>query len=678
MNQTKSRLLALAALQLTVGCGQGPSSGTHDIRSQFQSKISLGRSVHFAQGQESTTMGLTQETFKVERDIETGDVTRFVFDTSASRASSPENFLNDSDQVLSEYASELRVRTNELSLLKNAPMNIDDRVAYVHFKRSLRDMEVQNAFLDVIFMKQQDQTWHLAEIANNTLGQRDPLEETTAIHPADIIDQIFADQRTEVQPQEKDLYFPVKLLSGKIEIHPAKTFEVKLPDAEESYFITVSKANGQILESYSPKLSATSQVQTAAFPRSYLDKPQNFSLPDAQVTIGGKMVRTNLIGEMDLPPKTSANIRLYSDRVDTMRNLQTVKYDVTLEAGKPFAIADEISKHSTNAFLAIHRINQFVRRHLQDTETSILSLQINLSIDVPGSCNSFYTHTTVNLYDSGSGCATMANVNDVTYHEWGHGLDDYTGRQGGITDGAFSEAIGDINAAMMTGSSNMATGFYQDKADGIRQLDNTKKYPDDLVDEVHTDGLIIGGAFWDLRKALMIRYGDTKGAYMAEELFYKHLLTTDSYKESYQTVLRLDNTSGNPAAQSPNFCLITEAFAKHGLAQTQAGCVDKFDTSKAEPSIALGVVSSAADSTTYMISSAVGANAFLCFDTRDSCVAGTSTQVYPTKLNGSIGSKLAYVTDKVPALKATQSIVVLMKDNAGKLVGERAFKIMPR
>ena len=41
----------------------------------------------------------------------------------------------------------------------------------------------------------------------------------------------------------------------------------------------------------------------------------------------------------------------------------------------------------------------------------------------------------------------MALVIDVIYHEWGHGLDDFTGPGsrfgGGMTDSAFSEAIGD-------------------------------------------------------------------------------------------------------------------------------------------------------------------------------------------------------------------------------------------
>jgi hypothetical protein len=53
----------------------------------------------------------------------------------------------------------------------------------------------------------------------------------------------------------------------------------------------------------------------------------------------------------------------------------------------------------------------------------------------------------------------MALVKDVIYHEGGHGLDDFTGPGsrfgGGMTDSAFSEAIGDIVTMLIAHDENI-------------------------------------------------------------------------------------------------------------------------------------------------------------------------------------------------------------------------------
>ncbi len=118
----------------------------------------------------------------------------------------------------------------------------------------------------------------------------------------------------------------------------------------------------------------------------------------------------------------------------------------------------------------------------------------------------------------------------------------------------------------------MGTGFFVGKEQGIRSLENKKSYPRDKG-EVHDEGLIIGGAFWDLRKALITRYGERRGADKASYYFYRHLLAADSYLDSSTLVLALDDDDANPATRSPNYCLIVEAFKAHGLS-SENSCKD--------------------------------------------------------------------------------------------------------
>ena len=62
-------------------------------------------------------------------------------------------------------------------------------------------------------------------------------------------------------------------------------------------------------------------------------------------------------------------------------------------------------------------------------------------------CNAHWNGRSINLYSGNSQCANTGLIADVIYHEWGHGLDAFTG---GIDDGAFSEGFGDIVSMIMT------------------------------------------------------------------------------------------------------------------------------------------------------------------------------------------------------------------------------------
>ncbi len=114
-----------------------------------------------------------------------------------------------------------------------------------------------------------------------------------------------------------------------------------------------------------------------------------------------------------------------------------VEGNFELSAGKEILLLDSKDKKlAFNAFTAVSRIIQEAKQYISPEETKYFSQQIPVYINVDqGGCNAFYQNTTLNLYSAAGGCANMAEVNDVIYHEWGHGLDDYTGRRGGITDG---------------------------------------------------------------------------------------------------------------------------------------------------------------------------------------------------------------------------------------------------
>ena len=68
--------------------------------------------------------------------------------------------------------------------------------------------------------------------------------------------------------------------------------------------------------------------------------------------------------------------------------------------------------------------------------------------------------------------------------------------------------------------------------------------------------------------------GPNKVIKKSADIFLKHLLTTDTYTDSFAAFLRLNDDDNNPATVAPDECKIRKAFSRHGLTPNE-DCVDK-------------------------------------------------------------------------------------------------------
>lgn len=235
-------------------------------------------------------------------------------------------------------------------------------------------------------------------------------------------------------------------------------------------------------------------------------------------------------------------------------------------------------------------------------------------------------------------------------------------------------------AAYAVGDANMGVGFFTASAAPERSLANTASYPADQG-EVHSEGMIIGGAFWDLRVALIVRYGAIKGAYTAERLFFGHLLTTDTYRDSYDAVLRLDDDDANPATPAPDACLINAAFAKYGLAQATAGCVDDPEGFgyKADDTIVAGILDRGPEDLRLMASAGPSTRTMrVCFASAEACPGTRGSDWLDLRLDGTIGEKMAFVSPATLAILPGTVVWLAAFDEADGLVGRRAVKLITR
>ncbi|MCB0810230.1 MAG: hypothetical protein KDB96_13205, partial [Flavobacteriales bacterium] len=195
------------------------------------------------------------------------------------------------------------------------------------------------------------------------------------------------------------------------------------------------------------------------------------------------------------------------------------------------------------------------------------------NVDVGGNCNAFYDGSSINFYAEGNDCQSYAQIAEVVYHEYGHGINDNYYQDNGsfFINGAMNEGYADIWALSITEDPVLAEGSsLSDPNDYIRRYDQDPKvYPQDLVGQVHADGEIICGAWWDYyvllgndMDAMMTLFSETFAGLQANS---PNGSEGQVYRDVLIDALQADDNDGDITNGTPNGGLIVEAFALHGI-----------------------------------------------------------------------------------------------------------------
>lgn len=198
--------------------------------------------------------------------------------------------------------------------------------------------------------------------------------------------------------------------------------------------------------------------------------------------------------------------------------------------------------------------------------------ELTANLDRPGNtCNAFYNGNSINFYNPTSGsCRAFSEVSDIVYHEYGHGISRvfYNAQgKGTMYNGAMGEGCSDVWSMAINKDGVLGEGAFI-SGGAIRNYTGTPKvYPIDIQGEVHADGEIIAGAWWDV--AVNISSVDTMGILFAKTYFD----TPDGpdgtegsvYHDVLISALMNDDDDANLGNGTPHFKQIVEAFAKHGI-----------------------------------------------------------------------------------------------------------------
>jgi hypothetical protein len=604
-----------------------------------------------------------------------------------------QSLLEWSRNYIATHKTELGLEVSELVNFEKTVYEPFPDQTYVTFNRQYSGREVRGAFVQFIFVREKSGS-RLREVINSSYG---PIV-LRAEPGAGVSGQSAVDATgiPSLQPlAQKSLIYPQQGPDGRYEFRLATEWELADQGHGENFKVILDDDTQIILAAESSHYHVKQQLTMETFKNSYISKEVVIA-PIAGARVD--TLTTNASGVIDTAA-TQATVTLTSAKgpvVNLTGNAQNTlpySFPVSFAANGVTRVVSSptVDSAALNAFAALLEVNAWVGRFLTPQQAPLLQTGIRTNVNMIGPqatpyCNAFFQPGSINFFAQGAvggtTCANTALIKDVMYHEWGHALDFEVGIQAGITDRAFSEGIGDITATLAMGDPIVGRGFVlNNPASNVRTVDNARVYPPANAAEAqeHSQGEIIGGTFWDLRKNMVSLYGVEEGTARTADFFFKHLLVTDRYIDSYASVLRLDDNDNNPATRSPSYCAINKAFGRHRLigAATLEGpsCLDQDQGLKVRVDVDNG------DGSLNLIASSFGANSIaFCPGKVTSCPADATTVVFSPRAVSLTAndSKKFYQAAGTVKVQEGEMYTLISRDSNGTAVGMKTLNFGKR
>jgi trimeric autotransporter adhesin len=244
-----------------------------------------------------------------------------------------------------------------------------------------------------------------------------------------------------------------------------------------------------------------------------------------------------------------------------------------------------------------------------------LNQQLTANVNIADTCNAGWNGSTVNFFLSGGGCGNTGEIEAVSLHEYGHGLDSNDGN-GSAPENGTGETYGDFTAALATHSSCIGNGFRPTNCTGngdpctactgVRDIDWAKHnsnaphtvanftqplcptspigYVGPCNREGHCESYISSEALWDIANRDLPSPGSGAAWTVVDRLWYLSRSTATSAfvcttggtftsngcntGSLWKTMRAVDDDDGNLANGTPNSAALYAAFNRHGIACT--------------------------------------------------------------------------------------------------------------
>ncbi len=186
-------------------------------------------------------------------------------------------------------------------------------------------------------------------------------------------------------------------------------------------------------------------------------------------------------------------------------------------------------------------------------------------------CNAFATldptYPMLTFLAETENCANTAMLANVVYHEYGHLATMYSYLPE-WPNSTLHEAFSDYFAATIDDTSTIGIDFFG-PGTFLRELDNDMTPPldPDCASDPHCEGLLLAGALWDMRTALIDNFADRDEAVAyADQLFhYMRYGRPMDFDACLVQLLVQDDDDGDISNGTPHLDLIAAGFERHGI-----------------------------------------------------------------------------------------------------------------
>ncbi|MGB0929933.1 MAG: T9SS type A sorting domain-containing protein [Chitinophagales bacterium] len=464
--------------------------------------------------------------------------------------------------------------------------NETDKYYYVRFTQNYKNVNLWNSSVQVMMTKQFEVVGFTMDVYNH---------EEIDITPTVGQDNINGFMAANLEGTVKD----IEITGLKILPIPAeKGYEYRLvyegmigligEEGSPERLYTLVDANSGIvyyrqnqIHNYEPPVPAPIQGEWTVMgnaTENANDPAKLGFLPNMRVVIGGEEYKTDISGRLnvEIEEPTLATVYMQGDfstvyEGESRNSANIPSYEVMITNDEQqILLPEEADLTVVSAYKSLNTIHDWMKAWVPVGMTG-LDFSMPTHIDrTDGTCNAFADGSSINFFREGGGCFSLALMADVVYHEYAHNINyEFYGFLGSqFFNGALGEGYADVWGLSLTNEPILSRGFQTGNSNSfIRRYDiEPKVYPEDLVGQVHADGEIIAGAWWDLGQRIGMNemfqifigshFGTPMRAEGDEGLLYSDIL--------FQALIA-DDDNGNLSDGTPNSIDIIEAFAIHGI-----------------------------------------------------------------------------------------------------------------
>jgi len=379
------------------------------------------------------------------------------------------------------------------------------------------------------------------------------------------------------------VWFPIPTKNGYV-IHPAWPFKVIGTGAHEmpveliGYIDAITGEllyrSNQVNQTFEVKVTGSIHMATPAAPTTQV------AMNNMIVRISGQDYVTDDTGFVSIASANaplSATYRVRGPWSDVRVGGSTPSFTANMNTSPaifdlPISDTTTSDFRAVSAFYHVNKIHNYIKGHWPNF-TNMDNNPLRTNVDINGTtCNAFYNNGaySINFYPpQGTSCRAYSMVSDIVYHEYGHGISYrfYDAYSQFFSNGALGEGNSDVWAMCMNGDGIVGDGANFNGGNIRSYIGAPKVYPTDIVGEVHADGEIIAGAWWDV--AVNTGSSDTMAKLFA--LTHYDLPNGPNGKEGevYHDILisalMNDDDDANLGNGTPHFNQIIAAFARHGI-----------------------------------------------------------------------------------------------------------------